>query len=122
MPPASPRKSSTSYADRSPTRSRYLGLEAAGPNPFPASPAAWESLLRARLARAGIAPARFRLIRSDGPRAIAEVDHRSAGPARSAWTGAADGDVPLVPHRTWGTLVGAKAWLRRRRPPASSDR
>lgn len=120
MPQASPRKSSTSYDNRSPPRPRYLGLEVAGSHPPPGSPHAWEALLRARLTRAGVTPATFRLIRCEGARAIAEVDHRSAERARAAW-GAPDAgapDLPLVPRRTWGTLVGAKAWLRRPAAPA----
>jgi hypothetical protein len=116
MPPASPRKSSTSSADhRSPPRPRYLGIEVAGPHPPPHSPQAWEAILRARLARAGVSPASFRLIRADGPRAIAEVDHRTAPLARAAWgmPGTGPRDPSLAPRKTWGTLVGAKAWLRR---------
>jgi hypothetical protein len=121
MPRASPRKSSTSYGKRSPPRPRYLGIEVAGPHPPPGSPHAWEAVLRARLERAGISPSCFRLIRFEGPRAIAEVDHRTAPLARAAWEAPGTGppDLPLVPRRTWGTLVGAKAWLRR--PPDRAD-
>ncbi|MGP8078203.1 MAG: hypothetical protein ACLQD8_02180 [Thermoplasmata archaeon] len=86
----------------------------AGSHPPPGSPHAWDAVLRARLVRAGISPASFRLIRSEGSRAVAEVDHWTAAPARAAWAAppAASPDLPLVPRRTWGTLVGAKAWLR----------
>jgi len=55
----------------------------------------------------------FRLVRSEGRRAIAEVDHRSVGRARAAWNGAAPTGPALETRRTWGTLVGAKNWLRR---------
>ncbi|MGB6501761.1 MAG: hypothetical protein WBG19_10285 [Thermoplasmata archaeon] len=86
----------------------------AGSHPPPSSPHVWEAVLRARLARAGVSPGSFRLIRSDGARAVAEIDHRAAAPARAAWQSppADVADFPLVPWKTWGTLVGAKAWLR----------
>ena len=59
-------------------------------------------------------PGRFRLVRSDGYRAIAEVDQFRAVAAREAWTTVVEApDVRLVTGRTWGTLVGAKRWLRR---------
>ena len=116
----SPRKSSTSSAKPPVRRPRYLGLEVAGELLPPLSPRAWEGLLAERLASAGNPPPRFRLIRSDGRRAIAEVDHFAAHRARAAW--AAPSDAPnslrLVPYRTWGTLVGAKAWMRARRATA----
>ncbi|HYA69820.1 MAG TPA: hypothetical protein VEH28_00435 [Thermoplasmata archaeon] len=119
----SPRKSSTSSGKATPTpvrRPRYLGLEVAGellPS-FVGSPRSWEGLLADRLAVAGIPALRFRLIRAEGRRAIVEVDHLTAAAARAAWsasptTGA--GGPMLVPYRTWGTLLGAKAWLRGRR-------
>ena len=113
MPPANPRKSSTSSANEgSPTRPRYLGVEVAG-ELLPASPIAWETLLRRRLETAGVVGPRLRVIRSDGARAIVEVDHRIAARARSAWNGAEPGVVPrLGSARTWGTLRGAKAWWR----------
>lgn len=122
MPPASPRKSSISYGNRSPPppRPRYLGLEAAGSHPPPGSPQAWEAVLRSRLARAGVPTGSFRLIRFEGHRAIAEVDHRTALLARAAWEAPTLGpdEVTLIPRKTWGTLVGAKAWVREspRRP------
>ena len=115
----SPRKSSTSSAKPPVRRPRYLGLEVAGELLPPLSPRAWEGLLAERLASAGDPTPRFRLIRSDGRRAIAEVDHLAAPRARAAWA-ATSGDpnaLRLVPYRTWGTLVGAKAWLRARRAP-----
>jgi len=115
MPPASPRKSSISYGNRSPPRPRYLGLEVAGTHPPPGSAPAWDALLRARLLRAGIPVGSLRVIRCEGPRVIAEIDHRSAALARAAFEAPDPGspDLRLVPRRTWGTLVGAKAWLRR---------
>ncbi|HTW54862.1 MAG TPA: hypothetical protein VMG36_00195 [Thermoplasmata archaeon] len=85
----------------------------AGDQLLPLSPSAWDSLLRRRLEASGVAGARLRVIRSDGTRAIVEVEHRCAARARSAW----NGDDPtaarrLTSVRTWGTLRGAKAWLR----------
>lgn len=117
----SPRKSSTSSGKPRRVRPRYLGLEVAGEHFPPLSPRAWEHLLAERLASAGPPTPRFRLIRSDGRRAIAEVDHLFAGRARAAWsTGApvTGGGVAISPQRTWGTLIGAKAWLREGRPTA----
>ncbi|MGA8603837.1 MAG: hypothetical protein WB788_02050 [Thermoplasmata archaeon] len=114
----SPRKSSTSSGKPRALRPRYLGLEVAGEH-FPSlSPRAWESLLAERLLSAGPPVPRFRLIRSEGRRAIAEVDQFSALRARAAWNaGPESPNAPsIVPRRTWGTLVGAKMWLRERRP------
>ncbi|HXW66990.1 MAG TPA: hypothetical protein VEL82_03825 [Thermoplasmata archaeon] len=54
-------------------------------------------------------------MRAEAHRAIAEVDHRDAPAARAAWTvdvGNGPGTVRLATRRTWGTLRGAKAWLR----------
>ncbi|HYA55018.1 MAG TPA: hypothetical protein VEG42_05400, partial [Thermoplasmata archaeon] len=117
--PVSPRKSSTSSGKPPPhRRPRYLGLEVAGEHLPPLSPRDWESLLARRLSLAGAPEPRFRLIRSDGRRAIAEVDHTAAPGARAAWTAAPTGpaDPTLTSVRTWGTLVGAKEWLRGRPP------
>ncbi|MCI4339503.1 MAG: hypothetical protein L3J68_04135 [Thermoplasmata archaeon] len=114
----SPRKSSTS-SGRAPTlRPRYLGLEVAGEHFPPPSPRWWETTLRRCLDRSAV-PGRFRLIRSEGYRAIAEVDQFQAPAARRAWTTSVDDPaVRLFPRRTWGTLRGAKAWMRGRpRPP-----
>jgi len=126
----SPRKSSTS-SGRTTFRSRYLGLEVAG-EPFPAlSPRWWEASLRAALdATPGAAGGRFRLVRAEGRRAIVEVDHREAARARAAWNGGVGGRDrwTLATRRTWGTLVGAKRWLRapstgsRGRAPAAGTR
>ncbi len=115
-----PRKSSTSSGKPRGLRPRYLGLEVAGEH-FPSlSPRAWESLLAERLASAGAPVPRFRLIRSEGRRAIAEVDHLAAPRVRAAWSKAPTetNDAVLATYRTWGTLVGAKAWLRGRRAGA----
>ncbi len=112
----SPRKSSTSSGKPPGLRPRYLGIEVAGEH-FPSlSPRAWEGLLSERLASAGVSVRRFRLIRAEGRRAIVEVDHLAAPRARAAWSASPSGpnEVGLVPQRTWGTLVGAKAWLRGR--------
>ncbi len=110
-----PRKSSTSSA--SPTRrrrARYLGLEAAGEPVLLLAPRAWETTLRAGLDRAGHAGVRFRLVRVEGRRALAEVDVIDLPAARRAWGSLrAEGGAPAVAsRRTWGTLVPAKVWLR----------
>jgi hypothetical protein len=107
----SPRKSSTSSGKRT-VRRRYLGLELPG-EPFPPPPARWwEAVLRRRFDRAAV-PGRFRLIRTDGYRAVAEVDQLRAAAARAAWNApATDGDAAVVTRRTWGTLRRAKRWLR----------
>ncbi len=113
----SPRKSSTSSGRRSDApRPRYLGLEVAGEH-FPSlSPRGWEALLRGRFDPA-LGPPGFRLIRSDGGRAVVEVGHRSMGTARTAWNGPLPQGGRLATVRTWGTLVGAKRWLATRRRP-----
>ncbi len=114
----SPRKSSTSSARSSDPRPRYLGLEVAGEHLPPLSPRWWEGALRRRSDGASAAVP-FRLIRSDGPRAIVEVEHRQADAARHLWTGPLDAQLTMATVRTWGTLEGAKAWLgefRDRRP------
>jgi hypothetical protein len=112
----SPRKSSTS-SGRPPTlRPRYLGLEAAGEQLPPLPPRWWEATLRRCLDRAGVAE-KFRVVRVDGRRAIAEVEHRASAAARAAWTTSVTESgtaIELATRRTWGTLRGAKAWLRER--------
>ncbi len=110
----SPRKSSTS-SGRPPTRRpRYLGIEAAGEHLPALTPRWWETALRAGLDRAGVSE-RFRIVRIDGRRAIAEIDHGTAARARSAWNAPlADRTTTLTTRRTWGTLRGAKRWLRDR--------
>ncbi|HYA55025.1 MAG TPA: hypothetical protein VEG42_05435 [Thermoplasmata archaeon] len=114
----SPRKSSTSSGKPSVRRRpRYLGIEVAGELFPPLSPRAWEGLLAERWTAAPASPTPpFRLIRAEGRRAIVEVDHLFAAEARAAWAARPTeaGRPTLVPHRTWGTLVGAKAWLRSR--------
>jgi hypothetical protein len=115
----SPRKSSTSSARSSEPRPRYLGLEVAGEHLPPLSPRWWEGTLRRRSEAAPFGVP-FRLVRSDGPRAIVEVEHLQLATARALWTGPIDDRLVLATVRTWGTLVGAKAWLgslRARRPP-----
>jgi len=68
--------------------------------------------LRAAFDRAQV-PGPFRLIRSDGYRAIAEIDQHRLAATRAAWNAPVDGgDARLATRRTWGTLRGAKAWLR----------
>ncbi|MGA8304021.1 MAG: hypothetical protein WA691_09185 [Thermoplasmata archaeon] len=107
----SPRKSSTSSARPATLRPRYLGLEVAGELFPPPSARWWETTLRRGLDRAAV-PGRFRVIRSDGYRAIVEVDQFHAIAARGAWTLSVDDGGRLVARRTWGTLRGAKQWLR----------
>jgi hypothetical protein len=118
----SPRKSSTSSGRRSAApRPRYLGLEVAGEHLPAPSPRWWETTLRAR-AGLGPSPFRFRLIRVEGPRAVVEVDQRTLAVARTVWPGTLEPGTELVSVRTWGTLVGAKAWLRDGTPPAVARR
>jgi hypothetical protein len=109
----SPRKSSTS-SGRPPTRRpRYLGLEAAGEHLPPLSARWWEGTLRAALDAAGV-PDRFRVVRSEGRRAIVEVDHLALLRVRSVLDRppAGPGASRVGARQTWGTLRGAKAWLR----------
>jgi hypothetical protein len=119
----SPRKSSTS-SGRAPTlRPRYLGIEVAGALLAPPSPRWWEATLRRCLDRSAT-PGRFRVVRSEGYRAIVQVDQFHAVASRAAWTTAVDEPgARLISRRTWGTLVGAKRWLRSgglaTRPPRS---
>ncbi len=111
----SPRKSSTSSANHSP-RPRYLGLEVAGDSTLPSL--WWEGVLvdRLRLLIPKEIPARIRWIRREGTRAVVEVDHRAVAAARAAWNVAlvtpSGRTVQLRTARSWGTLRGAKAWLR----------
>jgi len=114
----SPRKSSTSSARSSDPRPRYLGLEVAGEHLPALSPRWWEGALRRR-SEAAPSGVPFRLVRSDGPRAVVEVEHLQVAIARALWSGPLDGQLTLSTVQTWGTLVGAKAWLgtaRGRRP------
>ena len=55
----------------------------------------------------------FRVIRSDRDRAVVEIDHLGVPAARTAWNGPAPGAERVSTRRTWGTLIGAKRWLRR---------
>ncbi len=80
----------------------------------PRSPSQFESVLREALARRRPGPPRVRLVRAQGARAIVEVEHSDAASARDAWNGPL-GPIELRTVRTWGTLVGAKAWLAGRR-------
>ncbi len=113
----SPRKSSTSSGRPRPVRPRYLGLEVAGEHLPPLlSPRWWEQTLRTALGPdEGGAELTLRVIRSEGPRAIVAVDQFHLARARAAWNRPADtsGRVGLSTRRAWGTLVGAKAWIRR---------
>jgi hypothetical protein len=110
----SPRKSSTSSARPATLRPRYLGIEVTGEHFPPPAPRWWDATLRTCLDRAGPG-GRFRIVRSDGYRAIAEVDQFRAAAARAAWTTPLETSGPalrLETHRSWGTLRGAKAWMR----------
>ncbi len=111
----SPRKSSTSSGRPPRVRARYLGVEVVGEPLPPLSPRWWEATLRRAFDRTGV-PGRFRLVRSEGARAILEVDQWRSSRARAAATGGTDGNgaLALRTHRTWGTLRPAKAWLRGR--------
>jgi hypothetical protein len=60
------------------------------------------------------------MVRSEGYRAIVEVDQFRAVAAREAWTTPVDDTgTRLVARRTWGTLRGAKAWMRDEACPSS---
>jgi RNase P/RNase MRP subunit POP5 len=112
----SPRKSSTSSARPPPFRARYLAVEVAGEHLPPAfAPRWWEATLREALRAAGEPGLAIRLIRSEGTRAVVAVGHGDLARARAAWnaTGIPGASVRIRTWRTWGTLVGAKAWLRR---------
>jgi hypothetical protein len=110
----SPRKSSTSSGRPATLRPRYLGVEVAGEHLPSLPPRWWEATLRACLERATV-PGRFRVIRAEGRRAVVEVDQLRSRSVRTAWTTVVaepGGEVRIVTRRTWGTLRGAKAWLR----------
>ena len=84
-------------------------------------PARWTASLEEALRDAGTPALPFRLVRSDGRRAVVRVDTRSLPDAKRAWNrleGRVGGAPLLVTRQTWGTLVGAKAWLAR---PARLD-
>jgi RNase P/RNase MRP subunit POP5 len=77
----------------------------------------WEATLR-RTLEPSSAPGAFRIVRSDGYRAIVAVDQSRVRAAREAWTTVLDDPrtgVRIRTRRTWGTLRGAKAWLREAR-------
>jgi hypothetical protein len=82
--------------------------------PFPGPlPATWGLRLERALAAAGVAGVPFRVIRTDGPRAIVRVPRGQAASARRAWNSAASDAEPaaLRTVRTWGTLVDARGWI-----------
>ena len=109
----SPRKSSTSSANRSP-RPRYLAIEVAGEPPFAAR--SLEHELRRRLEGAGRSSPALKIIRLEGRRAIIRVDHLDVSAARVAWNGPnaarTPGGLSLRTLRTYGTLRKGKAWIR----------
>ncbi len=84
------------------------------------SPDAWRHVLD------GIEPATrpfsYRVVRSDARRAIVAVDQHTMVLARARWNAASDpaGQWSIRTERTWGTLVGAKTWIRRRPSPPPS--
>jgi len=122
MPADNPRKSSTSSGKANPSRPRYLGIEVAGTSNLRSSPPWWQSLLSS-FQPPSPAPPPFRVIRFDRDRAIVEVGHRTVPSARVAWNATVSGPdgrrYSVRTVRSWGTLVGAKAWLRgnARQPP-----
>ncbi len=113
----SPRKSSTSSAERPSPRSRYLGLEVAGDQPLPPSPR-WLEHELGRLAARGpeSPPLKFRIIRWEGRRGLVEVGHFDLAWARERWNATIEGATgrrfTVKTHRTWGTLRKGKLWLR----------
>ncbi len=119
----SPRKSSTSSGKANPSRPRYLGIEVAGTSNLRTSPPWWQSILSGFRAPA-LAPPPFRLVRFQHDRAIVEVGHLAVPAARAAWNATVEGPdgrtYSLRTVRSWGTLVGAKAWLQgeAQAPPA----
>jgi hypothetical protein len=116
----SPKRSSTSSGNPL-SRPRYLGIEVVGDASF--SPRILERWLSDRLTVDGSSP-KLRVIRVDGGRALVDVPHMWAHRARVQWTGrwtASDGTrLEMRTHRTWGTLVGGKRWLRRREMPGET--
>ncbi|HZY69385.1 MAG TPA: hypothetical protein VFF67_00195 [Thermoplasmata archaeon] len=118
----SPRKSSTSSAEPSSFRSRYLGIEVAGLYPVP--PKWLERTLAQGLAHALGEGAPVRLIRVRGARALVEIGHHHSAAAREAWNASFAGpdgtSVSVTTRRTWGTLLKGKEWMKRAgnaRPP-----
>jgi hypothetical protein len=87
----------------------------AGEHLPPLSPRAWEALLRSTAGP----DLPFRLVRSETHRAVVEVDHAVSDHARSAWNAPLERSTgQLSTVRTWGTLIGAKRWLRGSPTPA----
>jgi hypothetical protein len=121
----SPRKSSTSSGNHS-LRPRYLGVEVAGSSRFLPSIRWWEETLSSLLEATPSAGARVRVIRAEAVRAIVEVDHHTAPRSRKVWNAVVaspNGERwEISTKRTWGTLVGAKSWLRERRRIAPEGR
>ncbi len=67
------------------------------------------------LATAGGTGGPIRVLRVQGPRAVVQIDQMRSDAARHAWNGTVPGTpgLRLATRRTWGTLVGAKAWVAR---------
>ena len=112
----SPRKSSTSSGRPRTLRPRYLGVEVAGEH-LPAGFSArwWEENLGSLLTAAGGPGGPIRVLRVQGTRAVVAIDQTRTDAARRAWNGPAPGasGFRFRTWRTWGTLVGAKAWIAR---------
>ncbi|MFZ0891014.1 MAG: hypothetical protein WB778_09100 [Thermoplasmata archaeon] len=88
----------------------------AGPSRFLPSIRWWEETLSSLLAATPSAGARVRVIRAEAVRAIVEVEHQTALHSRKVWNAVVaspNGERwEISTKRTWGTLVGAKSWLR----------
>jgi hypothetical protein len=69
---------------------------------------------------------RVRVIRAEAVRAIVEVEHRTALHTRQVWNAVVSSPNgerwEITTKRTWGTLVGAKSWLRERRKSSAGPR
>ncbi|MCL4308967.1 MAG: hypothetical protein M1126_06400 [Candidatus Thermoplasmatota archaeon] len=111
----SPRKSSTSSGKRTPSRPRYLGIEVAGELVPVGSADAWRRVLD-DVGSPSPPSLSYRVVRSDARRAIVAVDQHTMTFARARWnaTSRPAGRWSIRTIRTWGTLVGAKSWIRRK--------
>ncbi|MFZ3356266.1 MAG: hypothetical protein WA549_05850 [Thermoplasmata archaeon] len=66
------------------------------------------------------------MIRAEAVRAIVEVEHHIALQSRRVWNTVVASPTgerwEITTKRTWGTLVGAKTWLREKRRSAPRER
>ena len=91
----------------------------------PLLPRLLEAALRATLAEVPERAVPVRLVRWTRSRAIVEIPHMAVSRARERWNAGPENELAAggtpVPRfrtvRTWGTLVQAKAWLRRAERP-----